>query len=85
MKKIHLNVADWDATEILTREQLKSIFGGTGSGDSTGGGSGTVHCYVNCYNSDDESTVGVDKGPVCPTAINYGCTTKFSSCSCATK
>ena len=28
MKKIRLNVANLEATEILSREQLKSIFGG---------------------------------------------------------
>jgi hypothetical protein len=31
MKKIRLNVADLGATEILTREQLESVFGGTNS------------------------------------------------------
>ncbi len=30
MKKIRLNVADMEATEVLSREQLKSIFGGSG-------------------------------------------------------
>lgn len=36
MKKIRLNVADLGATEILTREQLKSVFGGSGSGSGSG-------------------------------------------------
>jgi len=38
MKKIRLNVADLGATEILTREQLKSVFGGNGSGSGSGSG-----------------------------------------------
>jgi len=36
MKKIKLNVASMNATEILSRDQLKSIFGG-GSHEGTGG------------------------------------------------
>jgi len=39
MKKIKLNLASMQATEILSRDQLKSIFGG-GSGSDSGGGSG---------------------------------------------
>ena len=35
MKKIRLNVANLDATEILSRDQLKSIFGGSGSGSGS--------------------------------------------------
>ncbi len=35
MKKIRLNVANLDATEILSRDQLKSIFGGSGSGSES--------------------------------------------------
>jgi hypothetical protein len=42
MKKIRLNVADLDATEILSRDQLKAIFGG-----STGS-SGTCGVNINC-------------------------------------
>lgn len=34
MKKIHLNVANLDATEMLSREQLKTILGGS-SGSNT--------------------------------------------------
>ncbi len=35
MKKIRLNVANLDATEILSRDQLKSIFGGSGGSGSS--------------------------------------------------
>ena len=40
MKKIRLNVANLEGTEILSREQLKSVFGGNGSGS----GSYTLPC-----------------------------------------
>jgi hypothetical protein len=35
MKKNRLNVADLDAMEVLSRDQLKAIFGGIGSSGST--------------------------------------------------
>jgi hypothetical protein len=35
MKKIRLNVADLDATEVLSRDQLKAVFGGSGNGCGT--------------------------------------------------
>ena len=54
MKKIRLNVADLGATEILSREQLKSVFGGSGSGSDT-----TLHCWICwCSNSTKDSQVG---------------------------
>jgi len=40
MKKIRLNVVNLEATEILTRHQLKSIFGGDDPNDGEAGGSG---------------------------------------------
>jgi hypothetical protein len=42
MKKIRLNVANLEATDVLSREQLKSIFGGSGSG------SGSSDGYTTC-------------------------------------
>lgn len=45
MKKIRLNVANLDSTEVLSRNQLKSIFGGSGSGSGSGSSSNcTMHC-----------------------------------------
>ena len=38
MKKLKLNVAELGATEILTREELKKVLGGTGSGSGSGSG-----------------------------------------------
>ena len=48
MKKIRLNVANLEGTEILSREQLKSIFGGSGSGS----GSIPVLMGTRCYNNE---------------------------------
>ena len=54
MKKIRLNVADFGATEILSREKLKSVFGGSGSGSDT-----TLHCWSCwCSNSTKDSSAG---------------------------
>ena len=52
MKKIRLNVADFTTTEILSREQLKSVFGGSGSGSGSGDpcDKGTTSCDAfACY------------------------------------
>lgn len=43
MEKLKLNDPDFDMSEILSREELKSILGGTGSG--SGSGSGNSRCY----------------------------------------
>lgn len=43
MKKLTLKALNLDAKELLTREQKRMIFGGSGSGGS--GGSGTDTCY----------------------------------------
>lgn len=86
MKKIRLNLADLGATEILTREQLKSVFGGTGSGSGSsssgsgsssssggGGGGGNVTCagLSPCTGS---CTMDIDntKGS-CSSVGGYGC------------
>ena len=36
MKKLNLNVANLGATEILSREELKKVLGGTGTGTGSG-------------------------------------------------
>jgi hypothetical protein len=57
MKKLKLKALELGATEILTREQLKKVFGGDdtgGSGSGSGSGSGckdtctdTLFCNAN--------------------------------------
>jgi hypothetical protein len=49
MKKIRLNVANLEATEVLSREQLKSIFGGSGGS----GSSGSTNCSTTCKGTSD--------------------------------
>lgn len=77
MKKIRLNLANSDATEILTRTQLKSIYGGTGSGS----GSGSVD--TGCPSTKELCTT--DK-----TCTSYGLkgtcgwTASWNRCTCAT-
>ena len=58
MKKLKLNVAELGATEILTREELKKVLGGTGSGSGSGigyvsgcGKLGQAHCGDTAGNS----------------------------------
>jgi hypothetical protein len=68
MKKIRLNVADLDATEILSRDQLKAIFGGStgssGSG-SNSGGCGIYHCLGPCIVNDTQGYCGYDAATQC--------------------
>lgn len=45
MKKLKLKALELGATELLTREQLKNVIGGSGSG-SGAGGSGMSVCGV---------------------------------------
>jgi len=64
MKKLKLKALNLGASEVLTREQLKNIMGGDGSGGGSGGpgscsdGCGpTVACPVNSpYCRDSECT-----------------------------
>ena len=82
MTKLKLNLAQ-GAGEILSREELKKVLGGTGSG-SDGSGK-TQHCVVKCYDYDnDPKTTITDVGSSCPTTTNYGCTTKYYCCNCST-
>ena len=67
MEKLKLNVANLGATEILTREELKKVLGGT-----EGSGSGSETCTNNacgalnlpCCSSSDYCS-GVSKSDVC--------------------
>ncbi|MBP1617172.1 MAG: hypothetical protein H6Q14_999 [Bacteroidetes bacterium] len=57
MKKIRLNVADLDATEVLSRDQLKSIFGGSSSGSG-----GTIGCGAQLCNSNSDCSKNTQTG-----------------------
>ena len=82
MKKIKLNAASMEATEILSRDKLKTIFGG-----SQGGYSVPSVCYAetimgligkvySCYNNADsaESFAGNDGWWCC------NCQTAYNIC-----
>jgi len=45
MKKLKLSLPDFKNTEVLTRDQLKKIMGGDGSGEIDCVATGTL-CYV---------------------------------------
>jgi hypothetical protein len=66
MKKIQLNVSNLEGTEILSRDQLKSIFGGSGSSSSEISGSSSCTCSPAC-SSDQHCATDYDRG---------GCTCK---------
>ncbi len=62
MKKLKLAVLDLGAKEVLTRAQLKNIFGG-----SYGGGSeGAASCSVTCPNG-EKKTVDCGYNVICQT------------------
>jgi hypothetical protein len=48
MKKIRLNVAKLEATEVLSRDQLKSIFGGETNASSNHCSSNTCSYSIEC-------------------------------------
>ncbi len=75
MKKIRLNVADMEATEILSREQLKFIFGGSGSGSGSYVSCGEVG-KAYCGNTQGKSCKSGDKIGSC------GVKTAETQCRC---
>lgn len=80
MKKLKLTLSNMEGAEILTREQLKKIVGGDGSG---GGSGGLAICIANCtcppgYRPKDARATGytitVDCTGVCGAQDNVGVT-----------
>lgn len=66
MKKLKLKLDDLVPNELLTREQLKNVFGGDGPGGGSGsystctvtcpeGGSVQVQCVGDCGTSEDSA------------------------------
>ncbi len=61
MSKLKLNLSEKGAEEILTREELKQIVGGTGSGGTGSGGVGCAdgetkyYCTASAYGSGNYS------------------------------
>jgi ABC-type molybdate transport system ATPase subunit len=81
MKKNRLNVANLEATEILSRDQLKSIFGGSGSGsgsasDLCAGKSSTTKCT-----DANDKVLSSSSGIGCPSSNTYP-EGQYLTCSC---
>lgn len=68
MKKLRLRFQDFGDTEVLTREQLKKIMGGEGSG---GGGNGCC-CEHHVDNGFDWYTCGMTKAEAISAAAASG-------------
>lgn len=72
MKKLKLIALDLGAKEILSRDQLKNIVGGSGSDDGDDGSTGFTKCTVEC----DGSWKSVDCGD------GVKCKTRGTEVSC---
>ena len=88
MKKLNLNVANLGATEILSRQELKKVLGGTGTGTGTGTGedvcagkSTTLKCTKKDPNGGDDILVSTSTSIGCPSS-NTCPSGQFLTCSC---
>lgn len=79
MKKLKLKALELSAEEMLTREQLKNVLGG--SGDDGSGCSATTYCYKETYDSDTRKWVKTKNGEVSCTGTTT-CTSGTSSVTC---
>ena len=71
MKKLKLRALELGATEILTREQLKKVLGGSGSGTGSGG-SGGLGCPVDECDAGHPCRTPLSCGSVlCPDGVHY--------------
>ena len=75
MKKLNLNVANLGATEILTREELKKVLGGTGTGTGSG-------VEIKCAASKDMMGAITWWGDNSADAIEYAGANGFWCCNC---
>jgi|GEM_PF-2368966 len=67
MKKLNLNVADFGATEILSREELKKVLGGTESEGSSSGSCNDYYCWCDGHDKDCQ---------ICGSFYIRGCSTE---------
>ena len=81
MKRLKLKLSELQGAEILSREQLKNILGGDGSGSSSGC-TGDSQCGPGqkCCTATDGSgrmvCAGISPSGGCPTSGVSGCSTK---------
>jgi hypothetical protein len=80
MKKVKLKALELGAEELLQREQLKNVIGGTGG--SNGGGSCTAS--VNCYRTiwQNGQAVEVANGSISCSSSSGNCLHGDTSVSC---
>ena len=86
MTKLKLNLAH-GAGEILTREELKKVLGGTGSGSGSGGEdpcaglTTSIKCTEKDPDGGNDIIISRSTGIGCPTS-NTCPSGQFMSCSC---
>lgn len=86
MKKIRLNVADLNSTEVLSRNQLKSIMGGSGNGSGSGlypNNCKSSACTMTWFN-EDGTVSGMSDG-FCTGETVYNTTTCWCNATGVTK
>jgi hypothetical protein len=78
MKKLKLKALELGASELLTRQQLKNVMGGSGSGGST------CEVSVNCYRTvyQNGQWVEIANGTIKCTSDTGNCTHSTTSISC---
>jgi len=79
MKKLKLKALELGAEELLQREQLKNIIGGSG-----GSGDGSCSVSVNCYKTiwQNGQWVSVANGSISCSSSTGSCTHSDNSVSC---
>jgi len=75
MKKLKLKALELGANELLSREQLKNVLGGDGSGGGSGSGCWSSSCYKCC--TPDLKTCGQ-----CNTSGSGGCLGNGTAMNC---
>ncbi|MFL9485007.1 hypothetical protein ACI6Q2_19640 [Chitinophagaceae bacterium LWZ2-11] len=89
MKKLKLKALEFGAKEVLTREQLKRVLGGDGSGDGNdvyldgGDSGGFASCTVTCHCTSTVTNRGICKSNPCSATDDVGvqCGSTYYSCS----
>jgi hypothetical protein len=74
MKKLKLKALELGAKEVLSRDQLKNVLGGSGSGGSGGsGGNNLPSCTASCSGGTSVTCYGHPGGSGCSATDNLGC------------
>ena len=71
MAKMNFNFGAYGAGEIITRDELKKVLGGTGSGSSDGTSNGVKSC-VSSDCSSENFGLGCAPNKTCKWSYDYG-------------